>query len=472
MLFNSLEYLIFFIGVLIFSWSTVRLPVLRICVLLLANYYFYASNNYWLIIVFFITTQIDYWCAILIENSHKPKVKKRFLTLSVVSNLLILGYFKYCNFFAQTISGFFNLLGIQLDWVSLNIALPLGISFYTFQSLAYTIDVYRGEIKAVRFWPKFSFFISYFPHIIAGPIIRPHYFLPQLDKKPLLSIKQLDSALIYIFRGLLKKIVFGDFLANFADQAFDHPESTNLFAAWLGIYAFAFQIYFDFSGYSDIAIGCARLMGYEIPENFHRPYMSKSVTEFWRRWHMSLSSWLRDYLYIPMGGSRVNKKYKVYRNLMLTMLLGGLWHGAAWHFVVWGGLQGLLLCLEKLFNKGNYKTDDTKVTIRKILLIILVFHFAVLSWIIFRAENNHLLWELLKSLFRFKTDIIIRSSDFLAIIFLCIGILSQFVDEFTQFDRAFRKASFFIKTAFYAFVVFAILFFNSDEAKQFIYFQF
>lgn len=472
MLFNSLEYLIFFISVLIFAWATVRLPVFRICVLLLANYYFYASNNYWLIVVFFITTQIDYWCAILIENADSEKRKKIFLYFSVVTNLMILGFFKYFNFFADTVVQIASLFHLKLHWVDLNIVLPLGISFYTFQSLAYTVDVYRGQIKAVRFWPKFSFFISYFPHIIAGPIIRPHYFLPQLDSKPTLSPAQLNHALMYIFRGILKKIVFGDFLANYADQAFNHPESTDLFGAWLGVYAFTFQIYFDFSGYSDIAIGCARLMGYEIPENFHRPYMSKSVTEFWRRWHMSLSFWLRDYLYISLGGNRVDKKYKVYRNLMLTMLLGGLWHGAAWHFVVWGGLQGLLLCVEKYFNIGNYKSEDSRLTFKNILQIFLVFHFAVFSWIIFRAENNELLFGVLKSLFTFNQDVVILAGAGVAVAIMAIGLLNQFVDEFTPFTRWFLARPLYLKTFFYACVTFLVVFFDTEEVKQFIYFQF
>ncbi len=472
MLFNSIEYLVFFLAVLAFSWATVKLPVFRICILLLANYYFYASNNYWLIIVFFITTQIDYWCAILIEDSNTEKRRKLFLYTSVITNLLILGFFKYCNFFADTVVDIARLFGVELGWTSLNIVLPLGISFYTFQSLAYTIDVYRKEIKAVRFWPKFSFFISYFPHIIAGPIIRPHYFLPQLDKKPTLNFAQLETALMYIFRGLLKKIVFSDFISNIADQAFNDPGSCDVFSIWLGVYAFTFQIYFDFSGYSDIAIGCARLMGYEIPENFHRPYMSRSVTEFWRRWHMSLSFWLRDYLYIPLGGSRVNKEYKVYRNLMLTMLLGGLWHGAAWHFVVWGGLQGLFLCIEKYLGIGNYKSDDVKLNLKRLLQIFLVFHFAVFSWIIFRAENTGKLLEIFKRMFTFDQDIIIYYGTAVAIVIMLIGILNQFVDEYTSFTKRYVNSPIYLKSIYYSSVVMAIVFFSTDEVKQFIYFQF
>lgn len=472
MLFNSIEYLIFFISVLTFAWSTVRFPVFRICVLLLANYYFYASNNYWLIVVFFITTQIDYWCAILIEDSKSIKKKKVFLYFSVITNLCILGFFKYFNFFGETSVAIAKFFGIELSWVSLNVVLPLGISFYTFQSLAYTVDVYRGQIKAVRFWPKFSFFISYFPHIIAGPIIRPHYFLPQLDTKPALNFQQLETALMYIFRGLIKKMMFGDFLSNFADAAFNHPESADLFASWLGVYAFTFQIYFDFSGYSDIAIGCARLMGYEIPENFHRPYMSKSVTEFWRRWHMSLSFWLRDYLYIPLGGNRGDKNYKVYRNLMITMLLGGLWHGAAWHFVVWGGLQGVFLCVEKYFNIGNYKSDDNAINFKKIMQIFFVFQFATFSWMIFRAESFSKFTELLRSMFSFNTDIIIFYGAIIAVLIILIGIINQFLDEYSSFTKWYLSMPIFSKATFYALVVFCVMLFKTEEVKQFIYFQF
>lgn len=472
MLFNSIQYLLFFLSVLTFSWTSRRFPVFRICILLIANYYFYASNNYWLIIVFFITTQIDYWCALFIEDTDSQKKKKLLLYISVITNLMILGFFKYCNFFAETFTDVVSLFGLKLDWVDLNIVLPLGISFYTFQSLSYTIDVYRGEIKAIRFWPKFSFFISYFPHIIAGPIIRPHYFLPQLDQAPTIDKSKLDSALLYVFRGLLKKVVFGDFLACYADLTFDHPVDTSVFSAWLGVYAFTFQIYFDFSGYSDIAIGCARLMGYEIPENFNRPYASKSVTEFWRKWHMSLSFWLRDYLYIPLGGSRVDKSYKVYRNLMLTMLIGGLWHGAAWHFVLWGGLQGLLLCLEKYYGIAQNKNIESKFSIKNAILIFLVFHFAVFSWIIFRASNSELLGKLFTSMFSFGKTIVITYGELIAIGIILIGFFNQLVDEYTSFTKKYFELPIYLKTVFFSIVVFLILFFNSGEAKQFIYFQF
>jgi alginate O-acetyltransferase complex protein AlgI len=471
LLFNSFEYLLFFLSVLIFAWSSVRFPVFRICVLLLANYYFYASNNYWLIVVFFITTQIDYWCAVLIEDASSQRRKKILLYISVVSNLGILCFFKYCNFFAQSAVGVANFFGLKLDWVDLNIVLPLGISFYTFQSLSYTIDVFRGEIKAVRFWPKFSFFISFFPHIIAGPIIRPHYFLPQLDNKPIIDKQRFDSALIYIFRGLLKKIVFGDFLATYADQAFDYPLDTDILSTWIGVYAFTFQIYFDFSGYSDIAIGCARLMGYEIPENFNRPYVSKSITEFWRRWHMSLSFWLRDYLYIPLGGNRVDKRYKIYRNLMITMLLGGLWHGAAWHFVVWGGLQGLMLCIEKYFEIGISKNNN-RFSFKNFILIILVFHFAVFSWIIFRANSTDLLMKLFSGLFTFDRSVIVTYGLVIATGIMLIGFINQLVDEYTSFTQWYFRQPVYLKTLFFSFVTFAIAFYNFGEAKQFIYFQF
>tara|TARA_B100000963_G_C22627035_1_gene672887 strand:- start:2290 stop:3528 length:1239 start_codon:yes stop_codon:yes gene_type:complete len=410
------------------------------------------------------STQIDYWCAIYIEKSKNINKKKLFLSISVVLNLLILGFFKYFNFFSNTIVDIASLIGYKPNWTDLNIILPIGISFYTFQSLSYSIDVYRGEIKALKNWVEYSFFNSFFPQLIAGPIIRPKDFLPQIKSGPKIDVKSLNFALIHIFRGLLKKIILSDFLAQFADLAFDNSNNVPSYAILIGIYAFTFQIYFDFSGYSDIAIGSARLLGYKIPINFNRPYAAKSVTEFWRRWHISLSLWLKDYLYIPLGGNRVSHKYKVYKNLMITMLLGGLWHGAAWNFVIWGGFQGLALSIEKALK--------TKIKFKKFIKIILVFHFTVFSWIIFRSDGVSSIIDIFNNLYNYPINIELNNKTIIAIVIIILGFSNQLIDEKYNLQEKFLKLPIYIKTFFYAIIFLVCIIFNSEEIKPFIYFQF
>jgi len=471
MLFNSIEYLFFFIIVLSLSWITIGIPKLRLWILLLASYYFYASNNYWLIVIFIFTTQFDYVCAIKLEDSTNEKVRKIFLLISLISNLSILCFFKYFNFFASSVFDVLSFIGYKASWVDINITLPVGISFYTFQSLSYVVDVYRREIKAVRQWPKFTFFVAYFPHMIAGPIIRPHYFLPQLEKTQKLTVAGLEFALTYIGRGLVKKIIFGDFLANYADKLYNNPADADFITTWIGILAFTFQIYFDFSGYSDIAIGSAKLMGFDIPENFKRPYIAKTITDFWRRWHISLSSWLRDYLYIPLGGNRVDKKYKIYKNLMITMLLGGLWHGASWHFILWGGLQGGMLSVEKLtgIDKLNFKL----LSVKKILFIIFTFFFINLSWIVFRSHSMRDTICILSNSFRFKnTHTLFSYGECFAILISLIGLSSQYIDEYTDFYESYLKWPVWRKALVYSMVCVGVILFASSDVRPFIYFQF
>jgi alginate O-acetyltransferase complex protein AlgI len=302
MLFNSPEYLLFFLTVLTLGWLLIGLPRLRIWVLLLASFYFYQSNSGWQLGLLLIATQVTFWAALMVSRSQKPAVRRAWLLVSVVSNLGMLAYFKYVNFFAETVTEIASRFGVSLTWVDLNVLLPIGISFYTFESLSYTIDVYRGLIPAQQSWYRFAFFVAYFPHLIAGPIMRAGQFIPQLDVRPRLDVQALEEGLMRIGRGLFKKIVLADYLAVFADRAFNAPSQVDMISTWLGVYAFTFQIYFDFSGYTDLAVGSARLMGFQLPENFRNPYVALSATDFWRRWHITLSFWLRDYLYIPLGG--------------------------------------------------------------------------------------------------------------------------------------------------------------------------
>lgn len=471
MLFTSAQYLFFYIGILILSWLLAPTPKLRLWTILLSSFYFYWSNNGWIIMLLFVCMQIDFVAARMIEGTTSPVKRKLLLFLSMGTNLSMLAFFKYFNFFCGTISDGMTMLGMHHSWNAWNIILPVGISFYTFESMSYTIDVYRGEIKAEKAWSRFALFVAYFPHLIAGPILRPHQFLPQMDSKPKLSAEQLENALFMIAQGLIKKVICADFLANYADKAFNTPAGIDPFTAWLGVFAFTFQIYYDFSGYTDVAIGCARLMGFELPINFNRPYASASITEFWRRWHISLSSWLRDYLYIPLGGSRMKTEAGVLRNLMITMLLGGLWHGAAWHFVLWGFLQGAFLVVERIFkletNADKPKCDWLSLLARQAGTFALV----TFSWMVFRIENMKLFGQLVQSMFSWNAPINLTNGTCVAVAVILLGWALQLFDR-DKFQKAFISLPIPVKGFAYAGLSVAILACTSEVAKPFIYFQF
>ncbi len=472
MLFTSVQYLFFFIAILVLSWLLSPLPKLRLWTVLLASFYFYFSNNGWVILLLFICMQIDFVAARMIENTDSQFKKKLLLLFSMGSNLGMLAFFKYFNFFCGSCTDAAHAMGMSAAaWQNWNIVLPVGISFYTFESMSYTIDVYRGQIKAERSWHKFALFVAYFPHLIAGPILRPHQFLPQLDAKPKINAEQLEAGLFTIAQGLFKKIVLADFLANYADQAFSHPLAVDPVSAWIGIFAFTFQIYYDFSGYTDVAIGCARLMGFELPLNFNRPYASASITEFWKRWHISLSSWLRDYLYIPLGGSRMKDQMGVYRNLMLTMLLGGLWHGAAWHFVLWGFLQGVFLVFERAF---KLDADSEKSNLPWFSLLgrqAITFMLVTFSWMVFRTENMPLMGQLIQSLFHSNQPCTFTNGMLTAILVMLGGLGMQLWDQ-DKFKRLFIALPVPVKGLAYAGLSIMILACTSEIAKPFIYFQF
>ena len=472
MLFNSFEYFIFYLAALGLCWALVGFPKLRIWVLLLASYYFYVSNNNWLIILIIVSTQIDYIAGLKIEGSRSPAARKAFLLVSVVTNLGILGFFKYYGFFAHTVVDVASAIGLKLSWTDLNIILPVGISFYTFQSMSYTIDVYRGHIPAERSWSRFAFYVAFFPQLIAGPIMRASQFLPQIPLKPAMTPVRFESALVLIVMGLIKKIVLGDLLGRYADPMFDSPAGASAVEAWLGLYAFTFQIYFDFSGYTDIAIGCSRLMGYELPDNFRRPYMAVSFSDFWKRWHISLSSWLRDYLYIPLGGNRMRTRFGTYRNLMLTMLLGGLWHGAAWHFVLWGFLHGGYLAVEKLAGSAAVTSASYRSSVSLFLKRVLIFHAVVLTWLVFRCADLTALGQYLAALVRFETVERITLGMLACAGVVLFGWVFQWVNEITPLPERFQATPVFLKGAIYAAAVVLIMVFNFAGPRPFIYFRF
>lgn len=384
-LFNSVEYLLFLPLVLCLYWLVPS--NWRTMLLLVASYVFYMSWKpvYGLLILGL--TVMNYVLGLLVSRSQNHK--KALLVLTVVANLVVLGIFKYAYFTVDVLNQAVSPFGGHVSNITWQIILPLGISFFVFEFIHYIGDVYKGDKPIKSFW-QFALFPSFFPTQIAGPIKRYQDFIPQLNQEKYCKLKDLDEGFKLIIFGLFKKVIFADNLAVVVASAFQNPEMLSGPDMWLAVYAFAFQIYFDFSGYTDIARGSAQLFGFKVPINFSLPYLAGSISEFWRRWHISLSTWLRDYLYIPLGGSK-GGKWLTYRNLFLTMLLGGLWHGAAMHFVIWGAYQGLLLILHKEFRR----LVDPVPALRTLLdsapgnlfSIILTFHLVCVGWVFFRAET-------------------------------------------------------------------------------------
>jgi len=470
-LFNSFEYFVFFVATLAVSWRLAGFNRLRIWFLLLASLYFYFSNNHWQILLLLFATTVDYFVSLRMQH-ERGLARRLLLCVSVVSNLGLLAYFKYINFLADTAKAMAATIGLKLDWIDLNVVLPVGISFYTFEALSYTIDVYRGKIPAERRWSRLTFLVSFFPHLIAGPIVRAANFFPQMDLPPRLPRDRLERALFLIAGGLVKKMLLADTLAIFADRVFDNAQTVGSLAAWVGVYAFSFQIYFDFSGYTDIALGSALLLGFELPQNFNRPYVALSITEFWHRWHMTLSSWLRDYLYIPLGGTRMRTRWGVYRNLMLTMFLGGLWHGAAWHFALWGALHGVLLSVERALGIRSWGADEVPSLGQRLLRGAVVFQVVTFLWIPFRAKTLDDAWAIVVHMFSFDSETIPTNGLVVAILVIVLAWLWQAVTEHRPLKERLLEAPLPVKAVAYSAVTVAVLIASSAAPKGFIYFQF
>ncbi len=450
----------------------------RIIYVILFSYFFYykSSGIYFLILIG--STIVDYFLSHLINDSLSKARKSFYLVFSLVLNLGMLAYFKYTNFFLDIFhdlyTSIFSSSG-SLDFKHYDIFLPVGVSFFTFQSLSYTIDVYRGNIKPLNSIIDYGFFVSFFPQLVAGPIVRATDFLPQIHKKPFLSNEDLGKALFLIMAGLIKKAVISDYISgNFVDRVFDNPMLYSPFENFGAMYGYALQIYCDFSGYSDMAIGIALLLGFHLPVNFNAPYVSGSITEFWRRWHISLSSWLKDYLYISMGGNR-RGKIRTYINLFLTMLLGGLWHGASLKFIIWGGLHGTALAVEKAFQ------SIVKLRPRKwlrIVSVLITFHFVCFCWIFFRAKDFTIAGQLIS-----QAAIFMKSGgEFLKIIdaykdvfaLIVFGFIIHFIPKrFKEMgQRIFTKSHPFIKAIILTLVIYLVIQTMSADVKPFIYFQF
>lgn len=383
--FASFEYAVLLSVVFVLYWSSGRHALPRLTVLGIASYTFYAWWSAYYLLLIVASSLLDYIVGLKLHAAREARHRKAWLFVSLVGNLGMLGVFKYYNFFAASIAAGLGELGFSVAAPTLSLLLPVGISFYTFQSMSYTIDIYRGELEPERSPLPFLVFVAFFPQLVAGPIVRAKQFLPQLSLTPIISAREATRGFLLISLGLLKKALIADYLAvNLVDRVFDTPQLYTSTENVLGVYGYAAQIYCDFSAYSDIAIGSALLLGLTLPVNFEHPYRAGDLSDFWRRWHISLSSWLRDYLYIPLGGSR-GTAWQTYRNLAITMLLGGLWHGAAWTFVVWGALHGGGLAVTRAFQR-QFPGARSSLAWRA-FAVLATFHFVCLSWIYFRAPD-------------------------------------------------------------------------------------
>ncbi|MFH2035003.1 MAG: MBOAT family O-acyltransferase [Candidatus Zixiibacteriota bacterium] len=478
MLFNSFAFAIFFPLVFILYWL---LPHRKQNILLLvSSYIFYGFWDYRFLSLIAVSTIVDYITGLRIESENispgpdSDRKKKIWLILSICTNLGLLGFFKYFNFFIDSLAGLLTAMNLNADSFRLDIVLPVGISFYTFQTMSYTIDIYRDKMKATNRIIDFAVYVAFFPQLVAGPIERAKELLPRIINKRKFDLDQFLNGVHLIFWGLFKKIYVADNLASTVTRIFSNPDPTG-FEVIVGAYTFAFQIYCDFSGYSDIARGCAKCLGIELMLNFNHPYVALNPSDFWRRWHISLSSWLRDYLYIPLGGNRKGP-IRTYVNLSLTMLLGGLWHGASWVFVLWGAYQGALLIGHRLvqitLEQMTRFLNVIPLQIRNLFKIIAFFQFVCIGWIIFRADSMDTITRMTRSLFFWKgqTDLslimpLIEFAGPLMVIELIQVLLKR--DDIQNVPNI----NIFIKTVLYA-VFFYLMVFYGAAAHSFIYFQF
>ena len=477
LIFNSGLFLFLFVGFSSIYLLLRRTTTLRIAYVILFSIYFYykSSGIYFLLLIFAAVS--DFLIGHAIASSGKDKRrKKRLVALSVAINLGMLAYFKYTNFLIDISNQLFGAGFLDFQ----NIFLPVGISFFVFQSMSYTIDIYRGEIKPLERWIDYMFYISFFPQLVAGPIVRARDFIPQIRRPLMVSERMFGAGVGFIIIGLIKKAIISDYISlNFVDRIFDEPALYSGFECLMGIYGYALQIYCDFSGYSDMAIGIALLLGFRFPKNFDAPYKSATITEFWRRWHISLSSWLRDYLYISLGGNRKGK-VRTYLNLLLTMVLGGLWHGAAIRFVLWGALHGVALALHKMWLSicpWAKKSGEEMNIVLRLGGWFFTFNVVCLGWLLFRAEDMHTVEVMLYQIFHnFNSGIIPQFIEgYKAVVALIVlGYGMHFIPAKIDADLQAKVggASFWWQVALLAITAWCVMQIKSSDIQCFIYFQF
>ena len=475
MLFNSLEFLIFLPTVFLLYWFVFQ-KNLRVqnLLLLISSYFFYGWWDYRFLSLIFLSTIADYFVGLKIHDSDDKKKKKSYLWISILFNLGLLGFFKYFNFF---IGSWIDLLGAigyeQKSTWTLNVILPVGISFYTFQTMSYSLDIYHGKLKPTKDFISFASFVSFFPQLVAGPIERASNLLPQILNSRIFKYEQGVQGLRLILYGMFKKVVIADSLAPHVDAIFENYSTLNGGVLLLGLIYFSFQIYCDFSGYSDIAIGTSKLFGFELMSNFKFPYFSRDIGEFWRRWHISLSTWFRDYLYIPLGGSKGGKWLSI-RNIFIIFIVSGFWHGANWTFIMWGLIHAMLYIPLFLRAKNRQYTKSIVAggkwfpSLKELSQIGSTFFFTMIAWVFFRSESIE---SALMYLFNMFTNISIPNQNRSGIILLLIFIL---LDWINKNDNGIVKVtdSKILRHFYYSFLFLMIILYMSGSETTFIYFQF
>ncbi|MEZ6098809.1 MAG: MBOAT family protein [Pirellulaceae bacterium] len=448
----------------------------------IASYVFYGWWDYRFTTLLLWSTMVDYVVGRLLEGARQPKMRRALLWCSVVSNLGVLAVFKYFDFFAENVQRVAAQLGVTVDWPTLHLVLPVGISFYTFQTLSYTIDVYRQRLPAERDLWRFATFVAFFPQLVAGPIVRAHDFLPQLARDREITWDGIVEGFGLVLLGFFKKVVVADSVAIVVDHFFGAPQTYTSLNAMIVVVLYAFQIYGDFSGYSDIAIGLGRMMGFALPRNFQFPYFANSFSEFWRRWHISLSTWLRDYLYIPLGGNR-SGTVATYRNLMLTMVLGGLWHGAHWTFILWGTIHGILLTLQRWATPRTEFKSSSQSSAAAFLgsalfqlgRMAIVFVIVCLTWVMFRRHpvgDSLIIYARIASLDDFSPGAL---QDRIPLVKGCALVSILFIGEAVAQHANHLPCVWhhpLAKIMAYACLLWSIALFGTFAGNAFIYFQF
>lgn len=481
MLFNSISFALFLPIVFFFYWFVTNKNLkLQNLLLLVASYYFYACWDWRFMFLLMFSTFLDYYTGLKIEESKNQNLRKFWLWLSVGINLGFLGFFKYYNFFAENFAEMLQNFGLHVNPWTLKVILPVGISFYTFHGLSYVLDIYFKRIKAERNFVEYAVFVSFFPLLVAGPIERATHLLPQIKVKREFSYEKAVDGMRQILWGLFKKMVIADNCAVFANQIFANSATASGSELILGALFFTFQIYGDFSGYSDIALGTARLFGIDLLRNFAFPYFSRDIAEFWRRWHISLSSWFRDYLYIPLGGSKGGNWMRI-RNTFAIFLVSGFWHGANWTFIIWGFLNALFIMPSIILktNRNNLEIVAMNKLIpsfRDIFNILLTFSLTVFAWIFFRAESVHHAIKYISGIFSSSLFTIpdVKSAAYATLILIAFFMLIEWLGREHQFalqDFLVKKPR-FIRWLFYGFIILLIGLFLQTHETPFIYFQF
>jgi alginate O-acetyltransferase complex protein AlgI len=468
MLFNSLDFIVFFALVFALFWTIPK--QFRWMLLLVASYFFYMSwEPAYLILILFSTT-VDYFICLYLTSSKEEKKRKWGLFLSIGLNLSVLLFFKYTTFLLDGVHQLFEAFGIRYNSPTFELLLPVGISFYTFQAISYAVDVYRGTIPAERHFGKFALFISFFPQLVAGPIERAKDLLPQFKTSTTnFHSDDFKDGVLLFFWGLFKKAVVADNVAMFVDSYYSTAQHQNGGFLLFATYLFAIQIYCDFSGYSDMAVGIAKMLGFRLMENFRSPYFSDSLTAFWRNWHISLSTWFKDYVYIPLGGNR-GGKVKTTRNTMLTMAVAGFWHGANWTFLFWGFWNGFLLAIEKMLPSYTFKG-----WIWKVIKILVVFHLVCIGWVFFRSENLNQAFEILQKITFFEWKdfyFVVADNRYSMALLSCLLLFLIEIQCVGKSVLIFRNKRVIYRYCVYILLVILVLFWGVSTGKQFIYFQF